>query len=276
MAERPYVGVTGATSVKEVDHLVGVFTDAGFTLESSHLPTVGFLVSQKTLYGQPGNLRYPPVQDLRSLLEATGGTTFNTLHYNSSQGSGEVLSSSESDSTLAYQIAVLFNRGIYSEGLCQAVQLNIVWPPPDQIKRIRGLFPDLKVILQLSQGCLVEPPTQVVDKVGNYADLINYILIDPSSGKGQVFSARLVLPFYQRIKSAFPEIALGFGGGFTGENIRSRLDQLVSEIGDKNFSVDAEGGLRDKRTKEYGDDDYNPQKVEDYINAASVYFIYTA
>ncbi|TSC63694.1 MAG: hypothetical protein G01um101493_364, partial [Microgenomates group bacterium Gr01-1014_93] len=43
MLERSYVGVTGAVSVGEVDHMVSSFTNAGFNLETSHLPMAGFL-----------------------------------------------------------------------------------------------------------------------------------------------------------------------------------------------------------------------------------------
>ncbi len=192
MSERPYIGVTGAASVKEVNQLMRTFTSFGFNLESSHLPMVGFLVSQKTLSGQAGNLRYPKVENLTALLEATKGLTFNTIHYNLSRGSGEVLPEARSHPTLTHQIAALFNRGIYADNLCRGVQLNIVWPSPDQIKNVINLLPDLKIILQLSQGCLVDPPTQVVDRLGEYADLIQYALLDPSAGKGQVFSARSI------------------------------------------------------------------------------------
>lgn len=271
--ERPYIGVTGAASSKEVSHLVKTFTNAGFNLESSYLPMVGFLVSQKTLGGLPGNLRYPPIENLTSLLEATKGLTFNTIHYNFSRGSGEVIPKAQSDPTLTHQIAALFNRGIYADNLCRALQLNIVWPAPDQLLRIKNLLPELKIILQLSERCLVDPPPQVVDKLGVYEDQIQYALLDPSGGKGQVFSARTILPYYEKVKSVYPEITIGFGGGFTGENLVPRSSELVKEIGNKGFSLDAEGGLRDKLNKDYGNDLYNPKKVRHYIKQAAKFFL---
>ncbi len=65
---------------------------------------------------------------------------------------------------------------------------------------------------------------------------------------------------------------MGFGGGFTGENIIPRSSELVKEIGNNGFSLDAEGGLRDKLSEDYGNDLYNPEKVRHYIQQAAKVF----
>lgn len=66
MVSKPYVGVTGLTTREEVESTIREFEQAGYTLNSGHLPMIGFLVSQKTLHGEPtSNRRYPKIEDLK-------------------------------------------------------------------------------------------------------------------------------------------------------------------------------------------------------------------
>lgn len=80
---KAYVGITGPTTVKEVKDICNEFSQAGYHAKSvmgnsrgnstktSHIPMLGFLVSYKTLSGQPTqNRRYPPVCELSELLKA--------------------------------------------------------------------------------------------------------------------------------------------------------------------------------------------------------------
>lgn len=267
--ERPYIGVTGAATVQETRHLVKAFEENGLSSGTSHLPMAGFLVSFKTLNGlQVLNRRYPPFGSLISLLEATEGYPFNTIHYNTSQ-----------TSDLKDQILRIFAGPVYQQGLCRGLQLNITWPPVSEIESIKGSLPDLKVIMQLSKKSMrgfdeeMLEPEQLAEKLIPYSQFIDYVLIDPSGGRGQPFYDTDILPYYFTLRQQFPGLSVGFAGGFTGVNVAKRCGMIIGQIGTENFSIDAEGGLRDKLTSRYGDDLYNPYKVENYIKGATRVFL---
>ena len=263
MIERPYIGVTGATTTQEVEHLVSAFRTNGVSKEALHEPMIGILVSHKTLNGQTVlNRRYPDFANVPSLLKITENYSFNTIHYNSRQMDG-----------LSDQIKGLFVGGIYTDGLCRGIQLNIPWPPIKEISYVKRAFPDLKIIMQLSQTSLAGlSPRETTRLVAKYADMIDYALIDPSGGKGIPFNPRGVIPYYLDLQEELPNLALGFAGGFTGENVKKRCRELIDLVGADSFSIDAEGGLRDSISNAYGDDIYNSQRVENYIKAAQEIF----
>jgi hypothetical protein len=259
MIERPYIGVTGATTTGEFEHLVSSFRTNGITKETVHQPMIGILVSQKTLNGQEvSNRRYPHFRDIATLLTATETYSFNAIHYNSRQMDD-----------LSDQIKGVFVGGIYEDGLCKGLQLNIPWPPVGELISVKRALPDLKIIMQLSEKSLEGlTPEETAKLVGKYGDLVDYALIDLSGGRGTVFQPQEVVPYYLELRENLPNLSVGFAGGFTGENVEERCRQITDLVGTMSFSIDAEGGLRDKVTDEYGDDIYNPEKVAVYIKAA--------
>lgn len=57
---KPYVGVTGIVTNTEVEAVIHAFDRARYSMGSSHLPMLGYLVSLKTLKNQEvTNRRYP-------------------------------------------------------------------------------------------------------------------------------------------------------------------------------------------------------------------------
>src|SRR3989339_991795 len=120
---KPYIGITGPVTKQEVRSLVQEFDQAGYSLASSHIPMIGYLVSYKTLNGQPTeNRRYPKVQDLPKLLEATNGKVLTMVHYNTKE-----------QETLASQVGQILTLS-YTSNQCRALQLNVVWPLVNQTK----------------------------------------------------------------------------------------------------------------------------------------------
>jgi len=259
MNTKPYIGITGPITIQEAKRITEEFADAGYTMQSSHVPMLGFLVSEKTLHGQPTkNRRYPPINSLSALLKSTSGKVLNMIHYNSRQRD-----------ELATQVAQIF-REIYEVGLCRALQLNIVWPDISQVQRIKEEHPEIKIVFQASHKSIDgNTPTQLARKIGNYGNSIDYILIDPSGGRGMSFDLATVSPIYRELRSKLPEINLGFAGGFTGQNVGPRVREIIEEIREETFCIDAEGGLRDKITDNYGDDTLNIEKVRMYVQETS-------
>lgn len=259
MNARPYVGITGPVSIKEADDIVQEFKCAGYTMNSPHIPMIGFLASYKTLNKMPTqNRRYPLIDDLAHLVQHAHNQVLTMIHYNSKEMS-----------TLADQIKLVFD-GIYQEELCRAVQLNIVWPDTCQVKEIKSKFPELAIVFQASHKATDgKTASETVEKIKTYGDAISYVLIDPSSGRGIEFDIDNSLALYQEIKEKMPAVTIGFAGGFTGLNVEKRVAEIIARTGATDFCIDSEGGLRDKLSNEYGDDVLNMQKVREYVKAAA-------
>ena len=259
MAAKAYVGITGLVNVQETRSICRGFSETGYSMESPHIPMLGFLVSYKTLNGQPTqNRRYPPVNTLPELLRATDGQVLNMIHYNSKEAD-----------TLSNQVAQIFD-GIYENGLCRAIQLNIVWPDIGQVTKIREQHPDMQIVFQASHKAMDgKTPNQIAQRIGDYGDSISYVLIDPSGGRGMPFDLESSVAIYSELREQLPDLTIGFAGGFAGENAASRLKEILKQIGESDFCIDAEGGLRDKITSAYGDDLLNLEKVRGYLQSAS-------
>ena len=83
MKAKVYVGITGPVNVQETKDICREFSEAGYSMESPHIPMLGFLVSYKTLNGQATqNRRYPPASSLPDLLKSTDGQVLTMVHYN--------------------------------------------------------------------------------------------------------------------------------------------------------------------------------------------------
>jgi hypothetical protein len=259
MKAKPYVGITGPTSLVETICLCDAFKEAGFSISTSQIPMIGLLASYKTLNGiGVNNRRYPRFEHLLPLLSRANRDVFPMIHYNT-----------RDNDTLSQQISRLFD-GVYDEGLCRALQLNLAWPDISEVEKIMNIFPQMQIVFQASSAIMeeVSDTTQLAKRIAEYRDFISYILIDPSGGRGKVFNVESSVNVYQELVERCPDLTIGFAGGFTGENAASRIEKIRKEVG-KDFCIDAEGGLRDKLSEEYGDDTLNMKKVESYLNGAS-------
>ena len=259
MQPEPYIGITGPVSIKEVEDICKEFSNAEINMISSHSPMLGFLVSYKTLSNQPTeNRRYPLVKELPDLLKATNYEVLTMIHYNSKEMS-----------TLADQIAKIFEfGGVYQDDLCTALQLNVVWPDIDQVAKIKNQFPDMQIVFQASHKATADKtPEEIAERIKKYGNSLDYVLIDPSGGRGIEFDLDSSVALYSELKKQTPNLRVGFAGGFTGENVAPRIKELTKRLGEDNFCIDAEGGLRDKITEAYGDDLLNIEKVRKYLQA---------
>ena len=258
MKAKAYVGVTGPASIQEAKDICREFSESGCSMGSSHIPMIGFLVSYKTLNGQSTqNRRYPLMNSIPDLLKATDAQVLTMIHYNSREVD-----------TLSHQVAKIF-QGIYDNGLCRAIQLNIEWPGLNQVEGIKNRHPDMQIIFQASYKAMDgKTPGQIAERIKEYGDLISYVLIDPSGGRGIPFDLESSVAVYSKLRERCPDLTIGFAGGFTGENVASRLRKILGQIKANDFCIDAEGGLRNKITSEYGDDSLDITKVRKYFQFA--------
>ncbi len=254
---KPYIGVTGLTTETEVNQVLGDFSRAGYSTETPHVPMLGFLVSRDTLnHHLPPNRRYPPIEKLRSLLYDAKGKALAMIHYHEREGDA-----------LDMHIRRLFDgTGIHQDDLCRTLQLNVHIPDPAQVRSIKDKFDDMQIVLQLNHKILeCHDPDEIARLVQEYGDSIDYVLIDPSGGKGLELDIPFSAAIYRELKEQSPRLTIGFAGGFTSKNVKKRLRTLKSLLGTTDFSIDAEGGLRELLSDKFGDDILIQGEVERYL-----------
>lgn len=261
--EKPYIGVTGITKVNEARLIAQVFANEGLTAEASHCGMIGVLASERTLSSKPSRVaKYPSLHEMRKIFQVSPTSTLNTLHYNTFR-----------EESLSDQVKVLLKEtGLYDDKLCQGLQLNLFWPPTREVERIKTMFPDLKIILQLGHNVLVtRNQTNITESLMSYNGLLAYVLIDPSGGRGTEFDINDVAPVYQEIKDFYPDLPIIFAGGFKPDNVKTRLLLLSNALGTNNFGIDAENGLR---VQKEGPEQmrFNTMRTTKYIQNAASFF----
>jgi phosphoribosylanthranilate isomerase len=254
----PYVGITGPVTVDEVRQVGQAFKTAGFTKNGRHIPMIGILVSYKTLMRQPTeNRRYPRYEEVPGLIEAATEFGMPMIHYNSRE-----------PVTLIQQLEEILRD---CEGLCKSIQLNIAWPKKETLTKVREMSKNTDFVIQLSHGAMSGlTPQDIAKRVGDYEHLADYVLIDPSGGRGKEFNLENSLAIYEALRQKAPNSQIGFAGGFTGENVRERVRTLREKLGTKDFCIDAEGGLRDKLSDKPADDVLNMSKLRSYLQEAAL------
>lgn len=260
--EKPYIAVTGVGDRLGAQAVAAAFADVGPTL-CNHVGMVGYLVSDRTLAGEPpGNSRYVPIDDLADLLALTGKSAVNAIHYYNSERN-----------QLPEQLSCLFAKdGIYRAGLCRTVQLNMNWPDVTHLQAIRQTLPDLRIILILSgrsQRHVALP--QIGQMLRKYHSLVDFLLIDPSGGRGVTFEADYIAPFYATAREALPNTPFVLAGGFSAKNVTSRLQVLADCLETSDFGTDAETGLRDvSQADRHGV--FSASTATAYIRQAAAFF----
>ncbi len=250
-AVQPYAGITGLTSVGQVEAVATQFEEAGFGPDKSHIGMVGFLASRGTLWEEPMSWRHPPT--LQKLVELTGavrGRMLPMIHYEAA-----------AEPRFAPPLGEIF-RELYGPGLCRAAQIN-ARPAPDEVQRLLDSYPELDLVYQIRPELMAQGADAIVRELALHRGAFKYILIDPSCGRGQEFDPAQALPVYQALRAAFPEALLGFAGGFSAENVEARTAGLVTATGRRDFLIDAEGKVRTPG------DDLDLKKTGGYIAGAA-------
>jgi len=251
---KPYVGITGFKTAQEIGATAEAFYDNGF-FSSNYLAMFGILSSDKRLDNpfQEGTMS-PAICNLSEALEAVPKWGLPTIHYHTK----------EKEKLNSHIRAILTVDGIYYYGLCKAVQLNVDWPPLDQINKILKEFTKLDLVLQLprraTEGLSLK---EIAKRSKEYDALVKYALIDSSGGKGVEFDLEYGIELMNALNEAMPNTRIGIAGGLDGGNVKS----LVSEISKKyneDFFIDAQGKLRtdNKEALDY-------EKARDYIKSSA-------
>lgn len=233
--ETPYIGVTGITSLSEAVHIDKLFGDQGLgNPDNKYLGMAGYLVSLRSVTGELIlNPRYPKIDCLPDMLKTTAAHSLNAIHYYSPE-----------PQTLYNQLSLLFDYLSSTNSPTRLLQLNMAWPSPADMQRIKVKLPDIKLVLQLDPKILGKNYEQNRRRLLNYSGIANYVLLDPSGGKGKEIEPLKLVDDLHLIKECLPETTLIFAGGLTDTNITSKAKEIREETGEASFGVDAESGLR--------------------------------
>lgn len=258
MGKKNYISVTAGRDDKEVKAVLKEFKNAGYSMGQEYTPVIGIQVSEKTLNGiKPNNFRLPKFHEIPSLMKLADGKAMPVIHYNT-----------KNLDTLPEQVAKAIGE-VYSLGYCKTVQINGTWPGIEQVEKIKECFDEISIILQVSYKGMDEYSiAQIPKKVTDYRDCLDYILIDPSRGRGDMFDIKSSTFLFSEIKSKRPDYGIVFAGGLSGDNVESVLNEVIEEIRTKDFGICAEGKLRDKVCDEHwGQDVLNVKKLRKYLKA---------
>jgi hypothetical protein len=181
---------------------------------------LGFLSSQERLLrSDDEGGKSPAVNSLGTLMCGIPRNWIPMVHYHSTD-----------KDTLAAQVgAVLYDTGIYRDGSCTAVQLNVDWPPLEQIKRMRGQMPELDIVLQLPERAMAGmDAAQIAERAAAYDGLVAYTLIDPSGGKGVALDVDRTGAILSALADAMPRTTLGFAGGLSANGLDTTIRDVMT------------------------------------------------
>lgn len=128
-------------------------------------------------------------------------------------------------------------------------QLNVAWPAPSVLDKYLIINPMARFVLQIGGRAfeMVEhSPKKLSQKVGDYAGLIRYVLLDPSGGKGQQSNPAELQQYVETIKERGLRIRIGVIGGLAPNTLEA-IAPLVKKFPD--LCLDAEGRLRDAQDR---------------------------
>ena len=245
----PYVGITG------------IINPAESRLIANAVPTnakrqamIGALVSQTSMEGRPNQwpTRYPRTDQVADLF-LPHPAVFNVVHYNT-----------DDPTTLCRQLwDVVQLAGPNLHGF----QLNLPWPPPDELGRFVDQYPSLKLILQIGQESCRQVegnPAGIASRLrADYQGLVHYALLDLSAGYGRTLDTSWCLQQLRELRCANLGLGLGVAGGLSPGSLHLEKP-LIKEFPD--LSIDAEARLRDEH------DALDMDLALDYIKRAFTMF----
>lgn len=232
---RPYFGLTGYTETTQLDVALD-FVDKQLSGLDPYQLMVGVLANQETLHGNPSKhtpARHPDMHDAQKLFYPAGNV-LNLFHY------------STPNPDFLEELKQLIR---YGGPNLHGFQLNKPWPNPKVYEAFRNEGHSQVIVQQIGERAFEKighDPKKLVTKIkAEYIDLVDYILLDPSGGKGQPMNIEAQRGYLSELYSALvnQKIMIGIAGGISPYNLHE-LTPLFIEFDD--LSCDTEGSVRDK------------------------------
>jgi phosphoribosylanthranilate isomerase len=125
-----------------------------------------------------------------------------------------------------------------------AIQLDMIWPDPQIVNRIKYMYPNVLIILQISTRSFEQVEnnlSKLLEKLNEYEQSLSHVLLDRSVGRGIAMESDMLLPVVQFLKEKRPDLGIAVAGGLGPETIYL-AEPLIKEFPD--LSIDAQGRLR--------------------------------
>ncbi len=235
---RPYVGITGFMDPGEVRFLLE--NTPPVLLNGRDLMVgvlVNWLATRGVAVGWPG--RHPKVENIPTIF-ASGG------HYlNAQKRTNLIHLTSYVPELLGDDMIDLMTR---CGPDCHGFQLNLDWPPVQEIAQFRERFPKARVVLQIGEAVqraagwdANEAYLRIRDYVGKNGPVTD-LHLTLSSGEDKWRRTGWALPYLRVLRDRLEHpVGLGFGGGLSVARI-PELTDLLSEFPD--LSLNAERQIR--------------------------------
>lgn len=242
-----YVGVAATATTEETASLV---TAADLIGWPSHVKLMnGPLASRKTLGGQPPDnpRQYPSIGQIANLM-IDDPRFLNTVHFNSR------------DPRLRKQLGAIAGLS----GLIHAIQLNILWPNPGELRLFREDHDGISLILQVSQQAyesVSEEPLELIECLKAYEGVVDYVLFDPSGGLGLAYDRLQATRLLEALAQSGLSMSWGVTGGLSADRAYG-LRELLQVY--PALSWDAQSNLR---TGE--DDQLDIEKCFGFLSASA-------
>jgi phosphoribosylanthranilate isomerase len=110
---------------------------------------------------------------------------------------------------------------------------------------------------------LADPIQQVLKRAAYYDPFVDYVLFDPSGGKGKLFDANQACAYIEGLEAYMPTTRIGIAGGLQAKTIDAL--QPLLETAQRPFSIDAQRLLQTPIKKHL---DYDACRM--YIEKAAV------
>lgn len=167
---------------------------------------------------------------------------FNTIHYADLYGpNGPWEAGASPDIYKNLKLCVQYG----GENL-HAIQLDVTWPSASELKRFKSEHPDIAIVLQIGRFAIKatgNDPSELVNRLREYGNSIDYVLLDMSMGKGKEMDSAPLLAQLRQIRNELPYLGLAVAGGL-GPDSADLLKSIAQEFPD--ISVDAQGNLKPK------------------------------
>lgn len=245
-----YIGITDFTTKDETERILD-FARKNIPSSSETRIMIGVMMSYKTLNGIDTKwANVFPDNDAVADIFIKDPLLMNTLHY---------ADYAEVDFEVNLSKATLL-----SGKNLDAIQLDMVWPDVNVLKRYRELYPNIEIVLQINSVALDmcgNNERLVSKKIAKYGESINYVLLDLSMGKGKKMDTDLLSKYTHQIKEDHPQLKLTFAGGL-GPYTIDLIDPIIDLFG-KDISIDAQGQLRESGSALLDPIEWN--RAEEYL-----------
>ncbi|MGV8162052.1 MAG: hypothetical protein ACP5N2_01820 [Candidatus Nanoarchaeia archaeon] len=258
--EKEYIGITGFKTAEEIEVASAAFREAGINKDTKLTGMYGFLVLEEQVkdFSLKGT-RIPSLNALPGLINKVPEGMMPTIHY----------CSRSRDLNLDNLMTVMYHVNIFSD--CKFLQLNLDWPSPKKVQKIKELMPDTYIILQLNPD-LQATHSSVVKATSTYEGIVDKLLIDPSLGAGIPYDAKITSKIIMKIDADSSAFSYTVCGGLHDNNAYDRIIEMKTILKQEYhyrkagipFSVDAEGRLRTPNEK-----NLDPDKVTTYIKESA-------